>query len=170
VRDDGVLVFDSLEFHGERGASDVFTEIAAGSVVVLKLLTNSFHHVAMTTDGRRIALFVDGIPNGSAMFRDIRGPRYLGAWVPPGSSYSKDHLKGFMNEVRIWQRNLAPWEIAANRRTLPYSGNQLRAAYTLDRGQFYDRTGRSSPAWSWGEDPPGFDLCYSGLPWLPGPQ
>lgn len=83
-----------------------------------------WRHVAVTSDGASLRAFLDGVPLGTP--RPIRldayaGTLQLGAW-PLGASV--DHLRGALDEVRIYGRPLSEVEIRRDMATRIGSGGR----------------------------------------------
>ena len=76
------------------------------------LTLNRWHHLAMTYDGRTLAVYVDGAPAGSAV---VGKPRTPGR-SPLDIGMRQDghtYFTGAIDEVRLYNRALAPAEIKA---------------------------------------------------------
>jgi len=75
--------------------------------------TGTWHHIAGTYDGSIIRLYVDGVEKASSSvsgpIQTSSTPLYIGN--KPFSSYSGDHFKGIIDEVRIYNRALLHQEI-----------------------------------------------------------
>ena len=75
--------------------------------------TGVWHHVAGTYDGSTIRLYVDGVEevsnSASGPLQTSSTSLYIGN--KPLSSYSGDHFKGIIDEVRIYNRALSTQEI-----------------------------------------------------------
>ena len=83
----------------------------------------SWHHVAVTSDGETIRAYLDGVPLGRpypVALAPFTGPLQLGAW-PLGAPV--DFLGGWLDDVRIYGRALSPAEIARDM-AMPIGGGR----------------------------------------------
>jgi len=79
------------------------------------LEVGKWYHIAVTNEGAGVTLYLDGtiLETGNVPINTPAGTPFIIGW--PGSTYGEIRkLKGVVDEVRIYNRALAPEEIAAN--------------------------------------------------------
>ena len=106
---------------------------------------NAWHHYALTYDGVNVMLFWDGSQVGTD--QPITGDLDDGNFEPTigWGSTNPDyyHLKGFIDEVRIWNTALK-WDIIENHAMGNYGFNGLMAPYALPDEKVF-KAGRTIP-------------------------
>jgi hypothetical protein len=83
----------------------------------------TWHHVAVTSDGATVRAYLDGAPLGPShpiALEPFTAPLQLGAW-PLGASV--DFLGGYLDDVRIYSRALSQAEIARDM-AMPIGGGR----------------------------------------------
>jgi serine/threonine protein kinase len=80
-----------------------------------KLEMGRWYHIAVTNELESVALYLDGaiIQTGDAPINTPVGTPFIIGWVGPAFGEIR-RLKGAVDEVRVYNRALAPEEIAAN--------------------------------------------------------
>ncbi|MBN1464742.1 T9SS type A sorting domain-containing protein [candidate division KSB1 bacterium] len=117
-----------------EGGTKMDTPIGPSRTVVA---ANKWYHIAATYDGSVARLYVNGLLESSkattASPRQLMGDLIIGAVKRPG--YMENHLKGLLDELRIWNKDRSSTEItAAMCKTLQGNETGLVAYYTFNEG------------------------------------
>ena len=111
VQDDGRIRFTTFNAGG-----DVTAVTKAPTII----FDESWHHLAAVRAGVEMKILIDGVPqpcdiyvNNAVPPLDISNnlPLSIGATVLVGSQTDRPMLAGAVDEVRLWNRALLPWEI-----------------------------------------------------------
>ncbi|MBN1559507.1 T9SS type A sorting domain-containing protein [candidate division KSB1 bacterium] len=116
------------------GGTKMDTPIGPSQTIVI---ANKWYHFAATYDGSTAKLYVNGLLESSktttASPRSLAGDLIIGAVKRPG--YLENHLKGILDELRIWNIERSSAEItAAMFKTLQGDETGLVAYYTCNEG------------------------------------
>jgi hypothetical protein len=107
----GGLVYSLYASNDESLAeTDVKVVSDIGTAALSTLLLNTWSHVAVTSDGTTLRLFVNGVEVGN---RHLDGPMATSTGVLRigGNSVWKEFFVGGIDEIRIYNRALTPAEI-----------------------------------------------------------
>ncbi len=110
VEDDGAIVF---------GTCNREAYVVARTKLKLTTFDGSWHHVAVVRDGLTPIIYFDGVPiplslslsTDKPVDVDSNLPVTVGALSAVGSGGQRRFLDGNVDEVRIWNRALAKWEV-----------------------------------------------------------
>ena len=94
--------------NGTLGFWNGTADFAFGAALPL----NTWTHVALTSDGAALRAYVNGVQQGATQnvaLAAFAGQLQLGAWITGASN--ADFLGGTLDEVRVYNRTLAPAEI-----------------------------------------------------------
>lgn len=96
-----ILNNDRLQFWWKNGSNQVL-------FAPTRIPDGEWHHVAVTFDGSRARIFIDGVEDGSANLTppvDTDESFYIAA---AGKGTPTQHFRGNIDEVRVWNRMLTP--------------------------------------------------------------
>ena len=73
---------------------------------------NHWHYVVMSWDGNDLKLYLDGELADSDIITDMKNDSHLGNCIGSNEAHTDYFLKGIIDELAIYNRSLAPWEVA----------------------------------------------------------
>ncbi len=122
--------------------SEEYSEVKSGKALPAK----AWSHVAFTSDGAHLRLYVDGQlvdTENASEIAPSEGPLYLGCWPSEG-----EHFEGRIDEVQIYDRALDGGEIGADLA----AGLQSRPSPVIAAYGFDENTGTVAHDYAGGHD------------------
>jgi hypothetical protein len=155
-------------FLSATGTSDIFVGMgntAGPGDIPLSIpwVNNAWNHITVTADGANILVYINGVLSGSSPSALDGGGGAVTTSLGYDSGSNDYHLKGYMDDVRVYSRALSAKEILniASSRERYLNTNSLAAYWPMDDGiqgaivnNILDRSGNgntgtaaNSPTW-----------------------
>lgn len=101
-----------------KGSQGITAGIQGGGRLTCTWTDDNWHHVAITYDGSKFTLYVDGLCRGAEIvsnYMPVNSDIMIGKSISDSNPAHEYYLNGSVDEVRLWNRSLSQLEIYNNR-------------------------------------------------------